>query len=96
MSPKSWDHFRTVTSPRRLPPRSDNKRKLCGSKVLESDKETNCAVVDGFELLGIVDGFELLGGRMEDHCRKYIVYGMHLNGDGNNRISNRLASVIRK
>ncbi len=49
---KAWDHYCTVTSPRSLSQRSNEKVREYGMKVKEIGKEMDCVVVDSFPLLG--------------------------------------------
>jgi len=88
VSPKAWDYFCTVTSPRPLSPRSNDQCKIYGSKLIEIGKEMNCPVLDTFQILG--------GDKGEDHYSKYLVDGIHLDGDGNMLIYNALMDLIQK
>ena len=50
VSPKAWDHYCTVTSPRPLSPRSNERSKEYGLRVKKIGKEMDCTVVDTFSL----------------------------------------------
>jgi lysophospholipase L1-like esterase len=85
---KAWDHYCTVTSPRPLSPRSNEKVREYGMKVKEIGKEMDCAVVDSFSLLG--------GDHNEEHYSQYLTDGLHLNGQGNTILFNGLVDVLKK
>lgn len=94
VSSKAWDHYCTVTSPRPLSPRSNDKSREYGMKVKEIGKEMNCAVVDTFSLLGgyIDDDHNI----SEEHYNQYLTDGLHLNGEGNRIVFDGLMDVLKK
>ena len=93
VSSKAWDHYCTVTSPRPLSPRSNDKSREYGMKVKEIGKEMNCAVVDTFSLLGgyIDDDHNI----SEEHYNQYLTDGLHLNGEGNRIVFDGLMDVLK-
>jgi len=86
VSPKAWDHFCTVTSPRPLSPRSNAQCKLYGTKLKEIGREMDCSVVDTYQLLG---------GSDEEVYKRHLVDGIHLNGEGNRLVYDGLMEVIK-
>lgn len=88
VSSKAWDHYCTVTSPRPLSPRSNEKSKEYGMKVKAIGEEMGCAVVDTFTLLG--------GDNAEEEYSKFLSDGLHLNGEGNKIVFQGLVDSIRE
>lgn len=88
VSPKAWDHFCTVTSPRPLSPRSNAQCKLYGTKLKEIGREMDCSIVDTYQLLG--------GDKGEEYYKRYLVDGIHLNGEGNRIVYDGLMEVIKE
>lgn len=88
VSSKAWDHYCTVTSPRPLSPRSNQRSKEYGLKVQAIGAEMGCAVVDTFTILG--------GDGEEEHYSQYLTDGLHLNGEGNKIVFQGLVDKLRQ
>jgi lysophospholipase L1-like esterase len=88
VSSKAWDYYCTVSSPRPLSPRSNERSQEYGLKIKEIGKDMGCAVVDAFSLLG--------GNECEEQYKQYLTDGLHLNGEGNKIIFNGLMDVLRE